>query len=158
MGVTINKLGTYAADNITELKLTGFGGNLGMKDDLHQQITQLSRQTPGVTLVQSLQHLVALFKQAMSQQSVVLLPVPEATVRATQAGNDTHQGRKLAQIRLLGQNKSPRYSKIIQGGCYGYQKLIEYLWKKSQQGSLVPMSCRCPRRKAAAGTACLPAA
>lgn len=54
MGVAVNQLGTDARDDITQLKFFSLGGNLGMENDLHQQIAQLLAKPLPVFIVQNL--------------------------------------------------------------------------------------------------------
>ncbi|MBT9149736.1 MAG: hypothetical protein DDT27_01428 [Dehalococcoidia bacterium] len=81
--MTADKLFVYMAQNIGEIKLTGFLGNLGVQADLKQEVPQLLTESVRILLLDRLQRLICLFDEIGFERLVGLDAVPGATVGGT---------------------------------------------------------------------------
>ena len=77
-------------------------GQLGVHEDLAQQVAQLLRHVLGVALVQQMQDLVSLLQQVRPQRRVGLLAVPGAAIRRVQPGDDVAQADVLGDFFDVG--------------------------------------------------------
>ena len=85
-------LGDNAGDDITEIEGARFGGNLGVEDDLEQDVSQFLLQTDDIPGIEFLEGLVGFLEQEPPEALVGLLTVPRATVDGSQPGHD--QGKR----------------------------------------------------------------
>ncbi len=87
VGMAADELFHGLGDGIHQAEITVFHGDLGVEDDLEQQIAQLAAQVVHIVGVEGRQHLVGLFEEAGAQGFVGLLAVPGAAVGRPQAGH-----------------------------------------------------------------------
>jgi hypothetical protein len=95
VGVAAFNLVADGVGHVGERKGLLLVGQLGVKDNLKQQVAQLFSQRPPRPAkrhpVHLVQHLVAFLDQVRPQAAQVLLPVPRATSRRPQPPHDFHQ-------------------------------------------------------------------
>ena len=65
MRMAADELGIYLPQDIAERELAGLTGNLGMKYNLQEQIPQLATEPAGISVIEGLKHLVALFEEIL---------------------------------------------------------------------------------------------
>ena len=73
MGVAVNQLGVDVLDHLPQPELAGLADNLGMEDNLHQQVAQFVPEFGWIPLVQRFQNLIALGQQVCPQRGVAKL-------------------------------------------------------------------------------------
>ena len=76
-------------------------GQLGMKNDMEENIAELLAEGVVIPLINGLEEFVYLFQNHGSEGAVVLFPVPGAAFRAAQPGHDTGQGGDLSHSMEL---------------------------------------------------------
>jgi hypothetical protein len=91
VGVAPDHLLVDAMHDICDSKMSGLARQLGVKDNLQQQVPQLGPQLVEVAVFDRLGHFVSLLDHVRLERLVRLLAVPGTAVRATQALHDANQ-------------------------------------------------------------------
>ncbi len=78
MGVTPHQLAHQVIDNAIKIEMTILTTDLGIKDDLKQQVAQLVFQVTIVTSLDGIRHLVGLFDGVRHNGAVGLFRIPRA--------------------------------------------------------------------------------
>ena len=85
--MTANNLGGNALQNICEPEGACFAGNLGMEDNLKQQIAKFFGHFINLTGIEGSQSFVGFFQQVGAQAGMGLLAIPGAAIGGTQVCN-----------------------------------------------------------------------
>lgn len=91
MRMPLNKLFAHAVRHVFKGEGTLLRLHLGMKDDLHEHITQLLAEQSLILLIDRLNYLIGLFDQIFFDAFMRLLPIPWAAALGTQALHNLKQ-------------------------------------------------------------------
>jgi len=92
VGVAADELvGQFAGDGL-EIEGSPLAGELGVEEDMEEDVAQLLLEGVVIALVNGLEELVDLLKDHGAEGAMRLLPVPRTTARAAQASHDPGEG------------------------------------------------------------------
>ena len=80
MGVAADDLRAIARLDVGQVEDSGFGRQLGMEDDLEQQVAELPGELRGRAGLERVVDLVGLLEEVLAERRVGLLAVPRAAV------------------------------------------------------------------------------
>ena len=102
VGVAADHLVVDSGDHVGNIEGAGFQGQIGVKQDLQQQVAEFFGQFAWIAFFQGVENLVSLLDQVGFQGCMGLLAVPGATTRGAQASLDVDQGFEEVSNRLAG--------------------------------------------------------
>lgn len=91
VGVPVDQFVGDGTGNVVEVETVGFAGELGVEDDLQQQVAEFLAQGGMVAGLDGVQDFVGFLDQIVAQRPVGLFAVPRATVGAAEALHDLEE-------------------------------------------------------------------
>jgi hypothetical protein len=89
--MAVDQFAPDAAHHVRQVEPAGLAGDLGVEDDLEEQVAQFLRQCALVVRVERVQHFAGFLQQVLAQGAVGLFAVPRAAVWGAQAGDYFHE-------------------------------------------------------------------
>ena len=103
-----HQLVRQAVADVRHVKAARLGSDLGMQEDLQEEVAQLVGQVVGVPGVDGLDHLIGLFEGEAAQGAVGLGPVPGAAARRPQAADQVdHPGEPVGVLPVRRAGRRP---------------------------------------------------
>ena len=93
--MTANQLGIDIVRDVCHSEFTGIGGNLSMKHNLHEYVSEFLTQMIGIVRLDTVESLVRLLDHVLTDTLMRLLAIPRASIGLAQAPNGIDQVLKL---------------------------------------------------------------